>query len=110
MSDRIKLVRNDNRPEIELTLTDASTEVPIDVSGGTAVNVRFRKQGSTTVLATIPCTLVSTGTDGKVKFKFTGSILDVDPGQYEGEVEITYVGGDVQTVYELLKFTVRAEF
>jgi hypothetical protein len=109
MSSRINLVKDDNRPEIEITLTDQSNGNPIDVSAATVV-VKFRKEGTDTILAELSCTNVSGGTDGKVKFKFPGTTLDVEAGNYEGEIEITYAGGDKQTVYELLKFKVREDF
>ena len=108
MSEVIKLVRNDNRPEITLTIKDANTDTVINLTGATEV-VHFRKSGTTTVLATLSCTHVTDGTDGKTKFKFTGTSLNVEAGNYEGEVEITYTGGDKQTVYDLLKFRVREE-
>lgn len=109
MAEIIKLVRKDNRPEITLTITDQSTNLPMNLAGATVV-VKFRKAGTTTTLATLACTNVTDGTDGKTRFKFTGAALDVEAGNYEGEVEITYPDSDVQTVYEVLKFRLREEF
>lgn len=110
MAEKIKLVRNDNRPYIRLTLTNASDGLPIDLSHqDTAINVYFRAVGSTTVLSTLACSKVTDGSDGVVQFNFTGNALDVPPGPYEGEVEISF-GGQKQTVYQTLKFTVREEF
>jgi hypothetical protein len=108
MTDRIKLVQGDNRPYITLTLTDADGTA-INLSGSTVV-VYFRAAGSSTVLATIPCTLVSGGTTGKVIFNFPGTTLNVTPGYYEGEVSITFGASDVQTIYDTLKFQVRGQF
>lgn len=107
MSDKIKLVQGDNRPYITLTLTDADGTA-IDLFGAT-VRVYFRAVGTTTVLATIPCTLVSGGSTGKVVFNFPGTTLDVPAGLYEGEVSISF-GSEVQTVYDVLKFQVREQF
>lgn len=109
MSDVIKLVRNDNRPLITLTITDETTGAVLDLSGA-SVSVHFRKSGTTTVLATLACTFVTDGSDGKVRFNFAGSALDVEAGTYEGEIEITHVGGDKETLYEVLRFRVREEF
>jgi hypothetical protein len=109
MSSRIKLVKNDNRPDIELTLTNQATGAAIDVSAATVV-VKFRAEGGSEVLAELACTNVTEGDDGKVTFNFPDATLDVDPGNYEGEIEITHENGDKQTVYEVLKFTVRDEF
>lgn len=109
MTEAIKLVRNDNRPEITLTIKDETTGSPMNLNGATEV-VYFRKTGTSTVLATLPCTHVTDGSDGKTRFKFTGAALDVDAGAYEGEIEITHSDGDKETVFELLKFRVREEF
>jgi len=109
MGTSIKLVRNDNRPEIVLTITDEGTGLPMNLAGATEV-VKFRKAGTTATLATLACTHVTDGTDGKTRFKFNGAALDVDAGLYEGEIEITHSDGDVQTVFELLKFKLREEF
>lgn len=109
MTDRIKLVKNDNRPYVTLTLTDQD-DVAIDLSdASTTVVVYFRAAGSTTVLATLSTTKVDGGTTGKVKFNFPSNTLDVEPGNYEGEIEISF-NGEIQTIFSLLKFTVRADF
>lgn len=107
MAERIKLVQGDNLPYIRLTLKHA-TGLPIDVSAAT-VQMFFRAKGSTTVLSTINCTKPNGGSDGVVVFNFAGTTLNVDPGYYEGEVQLNY-SGTVQTVYDTLQFQVRAQF
>lgn len=107
MSEKIKLVQGDNLPYIRLNLTNADGTA-LDVSGG-AVNVYFRATGTTTILSTIPCSFVTNGSDGVVQFNFPGDTLSVPAGLYEGEVEID-LGGDKQTIYDTLKFSVRAQF
>jgi len=109
-TDVIRLVKGDEKPLIVLTLTDDITNTPIDLSlSTTTVSVKFRKAGTTTLLSTISCTKLSGGTTGQVQFGFSGGVLDVDAGAYEGEVVVNY-DGSVQTVYETLRFTVRANF
>jgi hypothetical protein len=109
-TDVIRLVEGDEKPLIVLTLTDDITGTPIDLSlSTTEVSVKFRKAGTTTLLSTISCTKLSGGTTGQVQFGFSGGVLDVDAGAYEGEVVVDY-NGAVQTVYETLRFTVRANF
>jgi hypothetical protein len=111
MSERIKLVQSDNRPVITLALTDQSDGSPLDLSSaGTIVQVKFRASGTDVVLSTIPCSKSNGGADGVVEFKFAaGELLDIEPGNYEGEIEIDW-SGEIQTVYDLLKFKVRADF
>tara|TARA_X000001382_G_scaffold65365_1_gene45313 strand:- start:491 stop:826 length:336 start_codon:yes stop_codon:yes gene_type:complete len=108
MAETIKVVKGDELPQIVLTLTDDTANSPLDLSlGTTSVSIKFRKRGTTTTLSTITTTKSTNGSDGKVTFNFAGGVLDVDPGEYEGEIIINY-SGSVQTVYDILKFRVRA--
>jgi hypothetical protein len=108
--DVIRLVEGDERPVIVLTLTDDNTGSPIDLSlGTTVVTIKFREAGTTTLLSTISTSKLSGGTTGQVQFDFTGGVLNVDPGMYEGEIVINF-NGQVQTVYDTLRFTVRENF
>ncbi len=109
MADKIKLVQGDNRPYIRLTLTN-SDGTPMDLSDpDTSVVVHFRASGGAAVLAELTCVKQGTGADGKCYFNFPGTTLDVEPGPYEGEIEVT-IEGEKQTVYDILKFNVRAQF
>jgi hypothetical protein len=110
-TDVIRLVSGDERPVIILTLTDDTTGSPIDLSAvSTEVRVRFRKAGTTDTPSDIGCTKVSSGSTGKVQFDFSSGVLtDLAPGMYEGEVQINF-NGQIQTVFETLRFTVRANF
>jgi hypothetical protein len=108
--DVIRLVKGDERPVIVLTLTDDVTGSPIDLtSNSTTVVVKFRAAATTTLLDTITCSKLNSGTTGQVQFDFLGGVLDVEPGMYEGEVVIDFAG-QVQTVYDTLRFTVRENF
>lgn len=108
MAEKIKLVRGDTRPQLLLTLTNELDDTPIDLTGATLV-MRFRQAGSSTVLDTLTGNVVN-GPTGKVVFLWNLTTLDVEAGDYEGEIEITFPSLEVQTVYELLKFRVRQDF
>jgi hypothetical protein len=109
-TDVIRLTAGDEKPLIVVTLTDDLTGQPIDLSlSTTVVSVKFRKAGTTTLLSTISCTKLSGGTTGQVQFGFSGGVLDVDPGMYEGQIVVNF-NGDNQTVYDTLRFTVRDSF
>ena len=87
MAETIKVVKGDELPQINLTLTDDVTASAVNLSASTTVvTVKFRKKGSTTTLSTINTIKTTDGTDGKVHFDFSGGVLDVDPGEYEGEL------------------------
>jgi Mg-chelatase subunit ChlD len=108
--DVIRLVKGDERPVIILTLTDDVTGAPIDLSStSTSASVRFRAAGTTTVLSTIVCSKIGTGATGQIQFDFSGGVLDIDPGMYEGEVVLNF-NGQVQTVFDTIRFTVRSSF
>ena len=120
-SDNLKLVAGDTLPELTFTLRDSNaaasgktldpnnsaTWAPIDVTGAT-VRLRLRELGSTTVKSTLTCTVTS-GVAGKVVTDFPTGTLDT-AGTFEGEIEITFSTGGIQTVYDLIKLQVRSDF
>lgn len=109
MAEKIKLVQGDTRPQISVTLTDDNTGLPIDITGATCL-LKFRAVGATTLVDTLTGA-VTNGAGGVVVFSWNNTTLNVDPGDYEGEVEVTFPAGQgKQTAYELLKFKVREDF
>jgi len=120
-SQTLKLVTGDTLPELTFTLKDSQTAAsgktldendsttwaPINVSGA-SVKLRLRELGSTTVKSTLTCT-VTDGSNGKVATDFPAGTLDT-AGTFEGELEITFSSGGIQTVYDLIKFKVRSDF
>lgn len=110
MAEVIRLVKGDELPNIIVTLTDDVANAPFNVSAAsTVVRVKFKAVGGTTTLNTITCTNLTDGTDGKVQFNFSGGVLDIDPGEYEGEIVVDQ-NGSLQTVYDVLRFRVRSNF
>lgn len=110
MAEKIRLVQGDTRPNLVTTLTDSTTGSAINVTGAT-VRLKFRAVGATTVRSTIIGD-VTNGAGGVVVFDWADepTSLDGDPGDYEGEIEITFADTTVQTVYDLLKFKLRQDF
>jgi hypothetical protein len=110
MTDKIKLVKDDTRPALVCTITDDTTGAVIVLTGASAL-LQFRAVGSSTLQATVPGT-VTDGPNGVVVFYPASApeMLQGDAGDYEGEIQITFADGQVQTVYDLLKFKVRADF
>lgn len=120
-SQTLKLVTGDTLPELNFTLkdsqtaapgktldeNDSSTWAPIDITGGT-VRLRLREVGSTSVKSTLTCT-ISNGAQGQVFTNFPSGTLDT-AGTFEGELEVTFTGGGIQTVHDLIKFKVRSDF
>lgn len=109
MAEKIKLVQGDTRPQIQTTLTDDTTGLPIDITGATCV-MKFRAVGATVLTDTLNGA-VTNGPGGVVVFLWNTNTLECDAGDYEGEIEITFPNNTGrQTVYDLLKFKVRADF
>ena len=120
-SDTLKLVTGDTLPELTFTLKDSNTAAsgltldqnnsatwePINVTGAT-VKLRLRELGSTSVKSTLTCS-VTNGSAGKVATDFPAGTLDT-AGTFEGELELTFADGGIQTVYDLIKFKVRSDF
>ena len=118
----INLVQGDTRPQIKFTLKDSNqaasgqnldpddsdTFDPIDLTNA-SVRVRIRKIGETSLLATETCA-VSNPSDGICAMNWSSSTLATADGMYEGEIEVEFSNGAKQTVYDKLKFKVRADF
>lgn len=110
MADKIKLVQGDTKPALICTITDDSTGNPIAITGAT-VRLKFRAAGSETVKNTITGT-VTDGVNGVCAFYWATdpTSLQGEPGDYEGEIEVTFQDGTIQTVYDVLKFKLRQQF
>lgn len=120
-SQTINLVTGDTLPELVFTIrdsrsaapgktldeNDSNTWAPIDVTGA-MVRLRLREIGSTTVKSTLLCT-VTDGQAGKVATDFPAGTLD-KAGTFEGELEIIFNTGGIQTVHDLIKLKVRSDF
>lgn len=127
MTQRIKLVQGDQLLQIIAVITDEENGSPVDLAGAVS-RLKFRQAGETEILfvsvgANLPGLededgAVNTdapydvpGSGGRVVFVFPQDALnDVEPGNYEGEIEVSFVGGAVQTVEDIAKFKVREDF
>jgi energy-coupling factor transporter ATP-binding protein EcfA2 len=110
MSSVIKLVHGDTRPALVCTITDANTGDVVNLTGASAL-LKFRVYGSSTLTATLTGT-VTDATNGVVEFYWASqpTSLSGAAGQYEGEIEITFPDGQIQTVFDTLNFYMRKDF
>ena len=105
-----QLVQGDQAPQIQAVLKRQDDNSIIDFSGGSCA-LKFRAKGSTTTLFTLSAADVGDNfEDGIAVFSFSGTQLAIDEGYYEGEIEITYTSGSIETVFKVLDFYVRADF
>lgn len=117
----VKMVTGDTLPEVTVNLKDSNTAAagkvldendnttwaPIVLTGAT-VRMRIRAVGSTTILKTLTMTITDAD-NGQAATVFPSDTF-VEPGVYEGEIEITFSGGGIQTLFDLIKFNVRGDF
>lgn len=110
MTERIKLVRGDTKPQIRLTLTNEDTNQPINLSGAT-VTLHFRAAESDTVLFSRPAVIIPQhAQNGVVFIDWEDGDLDQEAGSYDGEIEVVTGDGSRETIYDLLKFRIREDF
>lgn len=106
----IYLVQGDTGPQIRITVTREDTGSVIDVSGGSA-KLKVRKTGSTSAAFTLTTTTGSDLQIGVLVFSLDGGQLaTIAAGNYEGEVEITFSDGSVETVFERVDIVIREDF
>ena len=120
-SSTIKLVTGDTYPELTFNLKDSNTAASgatldeedsstwqaVNLTNG-SVRLRVRELGSTTITSTLTALLTGAST-GTCAVLFTTSTFPT-AGTYEGEIEYTDASGKIQTVQDLIKFTVRSDF
>ena len=105
-----QLVQSDQAPQIQAVLKRADDDSIIDFSGGSCA-LKFRAKGATTTLFTLAAADVGDNfQDGIAVFSFSGTQLSLAEGYYEGEIEITYSSGTIETVYQVLDFYLREDF
>jgi hypothetical protein len=109
--DMIYLVKDDNGSQLECRITREDTDSPVDLTGATA-RLKFRKKRTTTILFTLTSITIAAIDlqNGQAVFQFSGANLDLAPGFYEGEVEVAFLNGNIETIYELIDFQLRDDF
>lgn len=110
MSDPLYLVQGDTGPQIKVTLTREDTGLPEILTGAT-VSLHFKKKGTSTVLFTLTGqNTPDEELDGIAYFVFGNGQLNLDAGNYVGEVEVVFESGTRETVYEIIDFVLREDF
>lgn len=105
-------VQGDTGPQLRLTFTDEDTSTATDLTGAT-VKMHFRAAGETTVLYS-KTLYVNQGAGEPEKgiaiVNWTTGNLDYDAGTYQGEIEVTKASGQIETIYDTIKFKIREDF
>ena len=107
MPQIIRLVQGDTRPTLLVNITDSQTDQPIDITG-CDVRLLLREVDSNAPARSI-VGAVANGISGTCVFQWEPQDLSV-AGDFEGEVEITFPDGRIQTVFDSLYFVIREQF
>jgi len=86
--------QNDTRPELDVFLRDDKDRT-INVTGAT-VKFNMRNASDNTVKVNNGSVTTVSSTSGRVKYSFSASDTDT-AGNFDGEFEVTFVGGQVET-------------
>lgn len=108
MTTAIKLVQGDTKPSLNVTLLNEDTNTPINLTGATIV-MYFRESETVTLLDTLVATIVNAAA-GTIIIPWNSDTLLVPEGTYEGEIEVTFSDGSVQSVFTPIYFALRAQF
>lgn len=106
------LVQGDTGPQTKITLAREDTGLPVDISAATT-RFKFRRVGTDVILTTLQSVAsAEDGANGIALFVWDQGDLDVPPGKYEAEIEVSFPQGvgEVETVYETMQFTLREDF
>jgi len=124
--ETIQLVSGDTKPDLNFTVRDSTTAAtgqvldkedpttwgPLDLTGKT-VRFKFRPLGGVLEnpsVNVIICDTIPPYINGDCVMNWNEATLDVDAGTYEAEIEVEDSNGGIYTVFDKLKFKIRADF
>lgn len=100
MQNIIDVVQSDKLYDLTFTLDDANA-APIDITGSTLL-FKGQKEGSASLkFGTASTMSIITGTAGTCKYTVQATDFD-DPGRYYCEIEVTFAGGKVMTLGDII--------
>lgn len=107
MSVIVLAVEDNTAPNLDITLERDGTV--IDLTGATVELITSKANtGEVTNTGHQSCTIVPPATGGVIRY--TRQAADFpDEGRYLGEVKITYLGGTVERLHNLLNIIVRGK-
>lgn len=109
MGKAFMLVQDDTATQVKATVYRDRNTIA-DLTGAT-VRLYFRKKRTKELIGTLlNRSSVEQQQQGIAVFKFEAEHLDGEKGMYEGEVEVTYLDGGIETVYNIIDFYLREDF
>jgi hypothetical protein len=86
--------QGDLGPDLDATLKDG-TGAAVVLTGAT-VKFTMRKRGATTLKINEAAATIIDAAGGKIRYPWVAADTDT-PGIYDGEFEVTFSGGEIQT-------------
>lgn len=105
------LVQGDTGTQIKVTLAREGSSEEVDLTNATVL-LKVRREKQPTLAFTVTG-LKTTNVNNEVVFKLGNNMINIDPGRYEGEVQVTFSDSGTQveeTVYETVNLFIREEF
>ena len=110
MANIFKYVQGDTGPQIRVALTNEDNDEAVDLTSAT-VTLHFREAGAESVLFSREFFInPDTAIEGIAILEWQEGDLEVEPGTYEGEIEVVRSSGIRETLYDKLKFKIREDF
>ena len=108
--DKITMTQGDTAPQVRLTFTEEDTGNPLNLTGGT-VKLFFRAVGADTNTFVHNCYInPATATTGVAIINWSAGELDVEPGDYTGQIEVTRASGQIETITDKMKFKILEQY
>lgn len=102
------LVQGDTGAQIKVTLSRQSSNDTLDLSDDTVV-LKVRKEGESVNAFEVGGSVLSDAVN-EVIFLPGTNLLNISPGTYYGEIEITYSNSTVESVYEIVTIYIREDY
>lgn len=97
---QINVYKSDKLYDLNFTLKDAN-DVAFDLTGYSGIIFRAQKQGAAAAKFSGAATVVGAATLGTIKYTVQATDFD-EAGDYYAEVEVTYTGGKVVTLGDIV--------
>lgn len=104
------LVQGDTGTQVRVEIRRQSDRSLQDISAA-ETRLYFRNKSTKQMVTTLFNLAPAADREAGVAiFAFGEGDLDIDPGFYEGEIEVRYANGGIETVYQNLDFYLREDY
>lgn len=109
MEAPLYFVQADTNTMLKVELSRLNSGSAVDLTLASAVNLYVKRRLYDAVLFTVSGQ-INDPTGGEVIFVFDEGQLDIASGEYTGEVEVIFLNGNRETVYEIVDIIIREDY